>query len=133
GQIREAITLNPNSLSHHIQSGIILYMARRYDSSFEALRHASELGKLDLANGWFWTACIAKGDDAQAFDILVKAEGEKKLRPDPTKIDQLKAIFAASGWRGIREMQLADEEGTPVYTKGRFYRLSRLSTQLGKI
>jgi DNA-binding winged helix-turn-helix (wHTH) protein/TolB-like protein len=132
-QIRQAITLNPNSVTHHIQHGIILYTSRRYDDSIAELRHAGEIGQLGMAYGWLWTAYIAKGDDAQAFEVFLRSESEKQLKPDPAKIEQLKSIFRTSGWRGIREMQLAAEKASPIYTKGRFYRLSRLSTQVGNV
>lgn len=131
-EIEKAISLNPNSVSYNIQRGIILYCARRYDDSIAALRHADEIGHLAAAQGWLWTAYVQKGDDAQAFEWFLKLETEKQLKPDPGKIEQLEQIYETAGWKGIREMQLETEMASPVYKKGRFYRISRLSVQLGE-
>jgi DNA-binding winged helix-turn-helix (wHTH) protein/TolB-like protein/Tfp pilus assembly protein PilF len=130
-QIEWAIRLNPNSTAYHIQHGIILYFSRRFDASIDELRHASEIGQLGLAYGWLWTASIEKGDEAQAFQWFLKYETEKQLKPNAAKIENLKAIFRNDGWNGIRKMQLETELASPIYEKGRFYRISRLETQLG--
>ena len=84
-----------------------------------------------MAHGWLWTVFIKKGDDAQAFDWYLKYETEKQLKPDPAKIEHLRSIYKAKGWKGIREMQFEAEKASPVYVKGRYYRMSRLATQLG--
>ena len=131
-EIEQAISLNPNSIAYHIEHGKILYCARRYDDSIAALRHADETGQLGAAHGWLYTAYIQKGDDAQAFEWFLKSVIEKQIKPDPTKIQQLRSIFEIAGWKGIREMQLETEMASPVYVKGRFYRISRLAVQLGK-
>ncbi len=132
GEIEQAIRINPNPVNYHIQHGIILYCARRYDDSIAALRHADEIGHLAAAHGWLWSAFVQKGDDAQAFEWFIKLETEKQITPDPARIEQLKQIYQAAGWKGIREMQLETELANPVYLKGRFYRISRLEAQLGK-
>ena len=132
GEIEQAISLNPTSVAYHIHHGIILYCARRYDDAIAALRHADQIGHLDSAHGWLYTAYIQKGDDAQAFEWFLKAETEKKVKPDPARIEQLRSIFETAGWKGIRELQLETELASPVYVKGRFYRISRLAVQLGK-
>ena len=130
-QIEWAISLNPNSTANHVQHGIILYFSRRYDASIEELRHVSEIGQLGIGHGFLWTAYIAKGDEAEAFNWLLKYETEKQLKPDAAKIENLKTIFRNDGWNGIRRMQLQAELASPVYEVGRFYRISRLAVQLG--
>ena len=130
-ETERAISLNPNSLVYHKQRGIILFVARQYDGSIAAFSQAAKLGQMGPANGWLWTAYVAKGEDRQAFETLLKYETEKNLKPDLVKIEQLKTIFGTSGWKGIREIQLEAEIASPIYLKGRFYRISRLAAQLG--
>lgn len=130
-EIERAIALSPNSVLNHIQHGIILYFARQYDASVNAFRHASEVGQLGKAHGWMWTACIAKGDEAQAFEWFLKDQNEKQLKPDVARAEKYKLIFKMTGWKGIREEELGAERASPIYSKGRFYRLARWSTQLG--
>jgi DNA-binding winged helix-turn-helix (wHTH) protein/tetratricopeptide (TPR) repeat protein len=131
-EIEQAISLNPTSVANHVHHGIILYCARRYDDAIATLRYADQIGHLNSAHGWLYTAYLQKGDDAQAFEWFIKAETEKQVKPDPARIEQLRSIFETAGWRGIRELQLETELASPVYVKGRFYRLARLAVQLGK-
>jgi DNA-binding winged helix-turn-helix (wHTH) protein/TolB-like protein len=128
-----AIGLNPSSLVHHKQLGIIFYCARRYDAAIVELNHASKLGQLGLANGWLWTSYVANGQEREAFQCLLRYESGKGPKPDPARIEQLKEVLTTKGWKGIRELQRDEEVASPIYVKGRFYRIARLCAQLGNI
>jgi DNA-binding winged helix-turn-helix (wHTH) protein/TolB-like protein len=126
-----AFDLDPASRSNQVKRGTILYLARRYDEAIAAFGKVESLGKMGMAAGWVFTAYALKGDEANAFAWFLKYDAEKQLKPDPVRAERWNSLFKQKGWRGIIEAQLAEESSSPVYVKGRFYRLARCSAVLG--
>lgn len=131
-EINTALEINPGSAMYQMQHGIILYFARRYDDAITKFKPVIESSPGLAGYGWIWLACSMKGDNAQAFEWFIQSESKNQGKVNHEEIEEFRAIYEASGWNGIRVKQLEIEKADPVYKKGRFYRIARISTLIGE-
>ena len=129
-RIKTAIDLNPNSLSHQIVYGRILYFARRYDDAITQLQRVIEMDSArPVAYSLLWRSYHQKGDYSRAYESFMKLQQLIGTKAEVLK--DYETSYAKSGWQGallryIEIVKANDTKGSAAYT------ISVLSALLGQ-
>ena len=124
-----ALALEPDSNLIQLQQGLFLYFNRQYEESIVQLKSLSERTSGTIATGWVWLVCDMKGDQPQALEWFLKTFDPEK---DHKKIDDFRSLYSSGGWQAVRIHQLDMEIKDPNYSKGKYFRIARVSTLIGE-
>ncbi len=104
-ELKEAERLDPLSLAVKNDAGLLLYRARRYDEAIFQTRKVLELDP-DFRNAHanLLYAYQQKGMDAEAVEADSQVLRLSGVAPE--KVEELKAAFASSGWKGYWRKRL---------------------------
>lgn len=104
-EIRRAEELDPTSVWISRNVTQVLYFARRYDKAIEQGRRAVEANpNSTTAYNWIYPAYLMKGDEQAALAVHLKQMEVSGAAPH--EIAEMKAAFAAGGWKGCAKRLL---------------------------
>jgi DNA-binding winged helix-turn-helix (wHTH) protein/Tfp pilus assembly protein PilF len=128
-EAERALSIEPDSELYLFQRALFLYFNRQYDESLAQLKRVAELSSGKIGVGWIWLVCDMKGDQPQALEWFLKT-----LDPelDRTTIDELRSLYLSGGWQAVRLKQRQIEISNSNYSKGKYYRIARISTLIGE-
>ena len=98
--LRQAIYLNPASTQHQYFYGFGLFLAKRLDEAATQLERVKEMAPyLDRPHGVLWQVYHLKGDNARAYESLVRF---LEMHPDRAEfIRPLESASRAGGWGAV--------------------------------
>jgi serine/threonine protein kinase/TolB-like protein len=100
-QAKKARELDPVSLPANENVGDILYLARRYEEATEQLFHTIDLDpNYGVAHGTLAKVYEARGMYKEALDERLKGA-------PPATVEEMKKLFASSGFRGVWQHRLS--------------------------
>ena len=125
-EVKTAIDLEPALADNHHKYGFILWMARRCDEAIIEEERVVERDPETFFSYNVLTNCYhLKGDDDHAIEAFLHMNS-------PEETDELKAIYARSGWRGISEHELEDWKAAEKRGKRNYNQLAFHSIDLGQ-
>lgn len=126
-EMSAAITFSPTSANKR-NRGMILYLARRYDDAIEQLQQVESTDPQYMDGyKWLMLAFAMKGDQANAFECLVKFD--EALGASPEDIEAAKSAFTLGGWPAAVRAALGAPTG--IGTKRTFV-VADLLAQIGE-
>jgi serine/threonine-protein kinase len=121
-EIKAAIDLDPTLKFNQRNLGRAFFYARRYKEAENQFKRVIAMDQNWVGTyGWLWSTLAIQGNEAEAFEWLLKFLSVRKA--DEKTVQILKTAFKTSGWHGaLREwLKVSDKFGGSINFDGALY------------